>query len=226
MEAMANFSHKASKATIRDIVMKEGLCAQPAVGHPFSDIRVTRLNELQPIKNSAGQPAVSYNVDESSLYVFSTTDKNEVKKILSKSENNQGIKTYGPHDKDFSKVHEMLVNVEKRLHLFLEHCRKEKALDESFLRQIYMRAEKFIPLLFTIDNFQGNIQYTSQLPIFYPSFEDELETRMYIPPLFLGGAKQWIKNRHCDECGRIYFYKLERSRFCSEKCRMRTVRKK
>ncbi len=226
MEAVANFSLDTPKVTIRDIVFNEVLCVNPMVGHPFSNIRVTSLNEWQSTNTNVGVVAPTYKVDESFLYVFSAADKSELQNILRKNNSNCYPNVYVPHDKQFENVHNMFLIVEKRLQHFLKYCRDEKNLNDSFLNDIFIRIQKFTPFIFIINNFRGYIQYPFQWPIFYPSLEDELEAKMYMPPLCFGGAKQWVKNRYCDECGRIYFYKLERSRFCSERCRMRTVRKK
>lgn len=51
--------------------------------------------------------------------------------------------------------------------------------------------------------------------------EDEIAVKALLMPFLAGYAKEWVNLRICDQCGRLFFYKLERARFCSIQCRIR-----
>lgn len=75
-------------------------------------------------------------------------------------------------------------------------------------------------------NFTGTKEAPG-LTIAPPSFlvfnflEDEIIVKALLVPFLGGYAKEWVNLRSCDQCGKLFFYKLERARFCSTQCRIR-----
>lgn len=57
-------------------------------------------------------------------------------------------------------------------------------------------------------------------------FEDEIVFKFYLMPYLAGNSNLWLRARVCQECGKIFPYKQERARFCSQKCGMKEANRK
>lgn len=59
-----------------------------------------------------------------------------------------------------------------------------------------------------------------------PFWEDDLAIKAFLLPYMNGEAASWSRIRRCEMCGRYFFYKLERAKFCSTNCRVRSANQK
>lgn len=54
----------------------------------------------------------------------------------------------------------------------------------------------------------------------FSTIQDEIYTKFYILPYLHGAESTWQHVRICGECKNLFFFKQERARYCSQKCRM------
>ncbi len=217
-EALVNLSLEATPAQITSFLDFYNLCKSPLAGF-YNDPAIIRLKKMSSAYNFK-----DFYIDNSRLYVLSKAAKQQLQMTLEEKNSASQPHIFSPEDEEFEDICKEVRSQQKTLQAFLEYCREEQTLNEFFLNQVFLRMKNLLPLGLEIKNFQGCIK-NSNIPMQYPSLQDELEGKIYITPLLQGGAKQWIKNRLCNECGRIYFYKLDRAKFCSEACRIRRVRR-
>lgn len=124
---------------------------------------------------------------------------------------------------------------EKVLHAFKTQCEIAKYMAKTwretgrvsfdFINDKFAEIQKRNPIL----RFSGSIERPTlsliNIPIPYATLEDEIETKAYLIPFLAGEGLKWTRSRDCEECGRLFFYKLERARYCSQACRMRANHK-
>lgn len=70
---------------------------------------------------------------------------------------------------------------------------------------------------FNINN-KGELAYNPYAT--FLSLEDEIFVKFYLLPFLSGAYSRWQNTRVCAECNNLFFYKQERARYCSQKCRM------
>lgn len=108
---------------------------------------------------------------------------------------------------------------------FLITSRETGRVSFYFINEKFAEIQKRNPIL----RFSGSIERPTlsliNIPIPYATLEDEIETKAYLVPFLAGEGLKWTRSRDCEECGRLFFYKLERARYCSQACRMRANHK-
>lgn len=58
------------------------------------------------------------------------------------------------------------------------------------------------------------------------NLDDLIDYYIYLEPLLTGNNRFWYKSRYCPVCGKFFFYKSEKSQFCSNNCRAKAAYKK
>lgn len=119
----------------------------------------------------------------------------------------------------------MLALQAKNASIFAEICRKTGHVPFDFINERFEEIQQNNHIL----KFSGTIEHPTltllTIPIQYATIEDEIETKAYLAPFLAGEGAKWTRNRYCEECGKLFFYKLERARFCSQECRIRANNK-
>ena len=119
----------------------------------------------------------------------------------------------------------MLALQSEKASIFAEKCRKSRNVPFDFINERFEEIQQNNHIL----KFSGTIENPTltllTIPIQYATIEDEIETKAYLAPFLAGEGAKWLRNRYCEECGKFFFYKLERARFCSQACRMRANNK-
>lgn len=108
---------------------------------------------------------------------------------------------------------------------FLSIAREKGRPPFNTLEQKFNLLRGNLPLALIEEEAKASIGF-SAVPPPLGSIEDHVDYYLYLLPAFNGAFEIWRKNRVCEECGNIFFYKLERARFCSTQCQMRGAYKK
>lgn len=108
---------------------------------------------------------------------------------------------------------------------FLTAAREKGRPPFNILKQKFDRLRGRLPVDLQEEDAKVSIIFGS-LPPPLGFIEDYVDYYLYLQPALNGEFETWRKNRVCEECGNIFFYKLDRAKFCSTQCQMKSAYKR
>ena len=127
--------------------------------------------------------------------------------------------------KDCAPLYSAFTKMSDEMKRFLIIAREKGRPAFNILTQKFDRLRGKLPLALQEEEAKASIIFGSvPPPLGY--IEDYVEYYLYLQPALNGEFETWRKNRVCEECGNIFFYKLDRAKFCSTQCQMRAAYKR
>ncbi len=223
LEAIANDLPPPDISTILDSSFRiADLCRMPSIGG-------TPWDKNRPINRHFYRIIRIENFHENNsenLYVTHETLKERTSEIYKiKNPHRPDPQIFSPADKEFQQVYITLNSEREKLRAVLESCREHGYLPDDIWQDAIYDAQRNLCFSVRFSKSKSKIEFDPTY-VFFNTLQEELAVKLYAAPILGNYADRLSFTRFCEECGRLFFYKLDNARFCSEQCRSIAGRKR
>lgn len=126
-----------------------------------------------------------------------------------------------PRSPEFDKAINVILQELLNLRSFIGKA-IDGSLDLDYINQCVFYAQKCGRVMFRPNGWTPTLEVVpEENPGMAKTFQDDLEQRVVLTPLFQGKAEEWSKIKICEQCGKFFFPQKSFAQFCSTPCRMR-----